>query len=139
MVLHNGDIHANGVEPHGNKQVTQTTTCTVLVTLSSDLPRLHRLALKCCSCLCSCARRIPSGLRLLQPSPAAVHFETHRVRPGLQIRFPSVHDDTVSLTTNVGTPVVSNQHSESMGRRGRSCLTLSSQYLRCRPRPRMSS
>ena len=36
----------------------------------------------------------------------------------LQLRYPSVHDDTVSLTTNVGTPVISNQHSESVGRRG---------------------
>lgn len=36
----------------------------------------------------------------------------------MQLRFPSTHDDAVSLTTNVGTPVVSNQHSESIGRRG---------------------
>ena len=38
----------------------------------------------------------------------------------LQLRYPSVHDDTVSMTTNVGTPVVSNQHSESVSRRGES-------------------
>lgn len=35
-----------------------------------------------------------------------------------ELRYPSVHDDTVSMTTNVGTPVVSNQHSESVSRRG---------------------
>ena len=42
----------------------------------------------------------------------------------LQLRFPSVHDDTVSMTTNVGTPVVSNQNSESIGRRGACYLSL---------------
>ena len=42
----------------------------------------------------------------------------------MQLRFPSVHDDTVSMTTNVGTPVVSNQNSESIGRRGAYYLDL---------------
>lgn len=127
MVMSNG--HANGVQPQGNKEVscTQNPACQVdkrLIRCHDGTQVSHLPFNFLCHDWLACTRLAEQSSLSAPAIASASSDKTCNKVLLLQLRFPSVHDDTVSMTTNVGTPVVSNQNSESIGRRGACYLSL---------------